>query len=365
MGRISILQMIDTLQIGGAEKVAVNIANGLPKERYQVFLCVTRLDGPLSEAMKPDVTLFYLNRRFLFDLMAFIRFIRFIREQHILIMHAHSYSLFFAVVAKMFHPKSKIVWHDHYGVHAISKRSVFLHRMFAKHVDGVISVNRQLADWAVNSLGLSRQQVWYIPNFVVNEEIQVINNLPGQAGYRIVCIANLRPQKDHRTLIQAMKLVVQQEPRAHLILIGADPFKEYANEIWQEIKDTGLANHITWMGERQDVQSVLRGCDIGVLSSVSEGFPLSLLEYGTIGLPVVSTLVGECIEILDQGNAGLLISPHDPVALADSLLSLLHDPSLRERLARNFSEHIRSKYSMGRMLAEVEKMYYFVLAEDV
>ena len=73
--------------------------------------------------------------------------------------------------------------------------------------------------------------------------------------------------------------------------------------VQERIQQHGLESHVFLLGSRSDVPSILSGCDIGVLSSASEGMPLALLEYGVAGLPTVATRVGQVPEILDEGRA--------------------------------------------------------------
>ncbi len=115
--------------------------------------------------------------------------------------------------------------------------------------------------------------------------------------------------------------------------------------------------NITWLGLRTDVSSLLRKSQIGVLSSLSEGFPVTLLEYGCAKLGVVSTAVGQCAEMLDHGKAGFLVPPGDAVALADALIKLLTDISTREYLGRCLFEHVSDNYSQDFVLDRLFNVY--------
>ena len=152
-------------------------------------------------------------------------------------------------------------------------------------------------------------------------------DLPGRVGARIVCVANFRAQKDHLTLLQALALVVQQVSEAHLLLVGASSDQDYFDLVRKEISRLGLNQNVSLLGERQDVSAILLGADIGVLSSVSEGLPLALLEYGMARLATVATAVGQCPEVLDEGRAGILVPPGAPNQLGEALLSLLESRS--------------------------------------
>ena len=101
-----------------------------------------------------------------------------------------------------------------------------------------------------------------------------------------------------------------------------------------------------------------------VLSSRTEGLPVSLLEYGMAGLPVVATQVGECEEVLDRGGAGLLVPPQSPRDLAEALLSLLGSPERRALLGERFLHRVQELYSAGSIIERVCLVYKAVLQSN-
>jgi glycosyltransferase involved in cell wall biosynthesis len=365
MNRIAVMQMIDTLDIGGAERVAVNLANALPRGQYESYLCTTRREGPLSDALAPDVGRLCLLRRRRFDWPALRRLVGFIRTHQVRVLHAHGTALLTARLAALFPPHPAVIWHDHYGPNAAAERPVHIYRLLTRRVAGVLAVSRPLLQWSRERLGVPATRVWYLPNFVSEPSASAHNEateaLPGAPGTRIVCVANVRPEKDHATLLRAMALVVEQVPAAHLLLVGKVADAAYGRRMEQEIQQLRLSSHVSLLGLRSDVESILRACDIGVLSSCYEGLPLSLLEYGMAGLPVVATAVGQCAEVLEEGRVGILVPPSDPAALAEGLLALLHSPQERSQLGSNFRRHVHEVYTAAAAIERVCQVYEAVL----
>jgi glycosyltransferase involved in cell wall biosynthesis len=355
---VNVMQLTDTLNLGGAERVAVNLANLLPRERYGSFLCTTRSEGPLEDNVAPHVKRLRLRRKHRFDGQAIRSLVSFIRANDIHILHAHVNSLFIATVAALFRPHPIVIWHDHYGNYAVKDRPAWLYRVAMKQTSGVIAVNRLLAQWSLDSLGVVPDRVWYIPNFVLEPRLNgKVIDLPGRAGSRIVCVANLRSQKDHFTLLRAMSHVVREMPAAHLLLVGAVADQSYLDRVQRQIAEAGLGQNVSLLGERQDVSSILQACDVGVLSSVSEGFPLSLIEYGTAKLPAVATSVGQCADVLDQGQAGLLVPSGAAEQMAESLLLLLRSSERRLALGEAFHQHVQRNYSAAAVIDQICKVY--------
>ena len=364
MKPIAVMQVCDTLAAGGQERVALNIANLLPCERYHSHLCTTRADGPLAEAVAPGVGRLCLHRAGRFDPRAVRRLVEYIRAQDVRILHAHGTSLFFAVLAAAFPPRPLVLWHDHFGRQLTEDRPAWLYRLAAQRTAGVLAVSESLADWARQQLRMPADRVWYIPNFVCVPPADLpALALPGTPGYRIVCVANLRPEKDHLNLLAAMKIVVAQVPAAQLILVGNGTEPGYRDRLQRLMQEDCLAGHVTWLGPRNDVPAVLNECDVGVLSSASEGMPLALIEYGMAGLPVVATRVGQCAEVLDYGGAGLLVPAAAPDQLGEALVRLLRELELRATLGRQLQARVFRHYSANAVLHEIETAYETILPQ--
>ena len=348
--RPGVLHLVDTLEPGGTERVAVNLLNHLSRERFRPFLGTTRREGALAAQVLPGVGRLSLNRTRTLDLGALRRLVAFVRDNGISIVHAHSSSLFLAALL----PGVRIVWHDHFGRLATAQgqpeRPAWLWGLPARRAAAVVAVSEDLARWSRERLGV---EAVYLPNFVSEVPTGPVPDLPGAPGPRVVCVANLRAQKDHLTLLRAMARV----PGAHLLVAGADVEPAYAARVREEAD--ALGDRVTFLGSRSDVPDLLRGCDVGVLSSASEGFPLSLLEYGRAGLAAVATRVGQCPEVLD--GAGILVPPGDPGALAAALLALLGDPARRKELGERLCRRVRERYSAPAVMERLEAVYHRIL----
>jgi len=339
----------------------VNLCNELATRNFDITLCATRHGGTLQKEISPGVHFVNLNRRSRFDFLAMIRLIRLVKADKIQIIHAHGTSLFIARIVKIFLPSLKIVWHVHHGAFENTLKIPLIYKIFTQYIDGVITVSQSLANWSIYQLHLPQKKVWYLPNFVPIENDGTIASLPGVQDQRIVCVANFRPEKDHLSLIQAMKIVHAQVPQAHLFLVGAATCPDIESQIKTEIEASNLESSITWLGPRTDVRNILRSCDIGVLSSVSEGLPLALLEYGTEGLAAVSTDVGQCVEVLGNGQWGILVPPKSPAVLAQAMVNLLQDKTCCDNLGNIFQYQIKQKYSQDAVMKELEIIYQTIM----
>jgi glycosyltransferase involved in cell wall biosynthesis len=360
--KIAVMHLVDTLVLGGAELMAVNLANHLPREHYRPFLCMTRADGPLLARVRPDVTCLELARRNRFDLPAFRRLVDFVRDNDIRILHAHGSSLFIAKALNLCVPKTKLVWHAHYGRLASRTRNTLLYRLACGQAT-VITVNEDLAGWARNQLRVPGDRVHYLRNFVAEsaEQTPQVSQLPGQQSLRVISVANIRREKDQLTLIHAFAMTIEKFPNAHLLLVGDILDREYYDLLQKAIGDLNLTSRVSFLGQRRDIFSMLRSCDVAVLSSEAEGLPMALLEYATVGLPTVATRVGQCPEVLDQGRAGILVDPKSPQQLSRGMEKLLESASLRRALGTALKTHIKENYGALTVMNQLGRIYDAIL----
>lgn len=354
MGREPVMHLIDTLETGGAERMCVQLANALAEEGWDVHLCATRRGGPLEQGIGERVRLLKLGRRSRFDAGAVLRLRRYIREHGIRLLHAHGTAVFVAAAASAGLPSVRLVWHVHYGGLART-RLAWPYRMVRSRIAAVLAANEELARWSRERLGFEQDRVLVVPNFAMPIESAEAPELPGVAGFRLVQLANVRPQKDHLMMLRAMARIVREEPRAHLLIVGRCDGDGYGGQVRQMVKELGLENAVTFLGVRQDVGAILKGCDVGVLSSRSEGLPVALLEYGEAGLAVVCTDVGDCRKVVE--GCGVVVPAGDDVAMANGVAGLLRAPAQRRFMGQWLKERIRNHWSRTAALRVLERAY--------
>lgn len=346
-----IVQLIDSLEPGGAEKMAVNYANGLLDTFSFAGLMLTRCEGTLKNDINVGVHYVFLKRKKIIDFKAIKLGLDYLKENKIDVIQAHSTSIYFGFMLKLLCPKVKLVWHDHYGKsEELHKRKSFILYIISYFFYGIIAVNNQLKDWSLNKLNCKK--VIYLPNFTSFESIskENITLLKGNTDKRIICLANLRPQKNHFLLVRAAKKIVTLYPDWTFHLVGKDFKDEYSEDIKNEIITNGLRAHVYLYGSCLDIGFILSQCSIGVLSSDSEGLPVALLEYGLHKLPVVATKVGEIPNIIQQDSNGILISPNDKNELEEAIIKLIESFQLREKLGSELFSTILKKFSFQRVI---------------
>jgi glycosyltransferase involved in cell wall biosynthesis len=158
-------------------------------------------------------------------------------------------------------------------------------------------------------------------------------------------VARLAPQKDHRTLVEAARLV----PEADFVIVGD-------GELRGELEGAAGPN-VRLLGERGDVPELLASFDVFAFPSLFEGLCLAVIEAQAAGVPVVATPVGGIRETVVDGETGLLVPPRDPGALAAAIRRLLDDRPAAEAMAAEGKRRVHERFSVERMVAETLRLY--------
>lgn len=361
---LRVLQIIDSFDIGGAERISITFANSLSEKNISSYICATRKGGLLEETIDTKVKKIILNKKSTFDIIAILKLAKFIKINKINILHAHSSSYFIAVLLKLI-CRVKLVWHDHNGFrYKTNKNHNNFIKFFSNFFDDVIVVNEELKKWSMQNLHLNDNKIYYLENFAQLLSSNKKLNLPGKKNNRIVSLANFRWQKDHMNLLNAFNVVFKSFPELHLFLVGENKNDKYSNDIESFIKKNNLEKNIHILGSRIDSADILLHSSIGVISSKTEGLPVSLLEYGLANLAVISTDVGQCSKVLGMGNYGKVIPPQDSKLLAMALKEFILDKKQKELMASKFFNHVSKKYSKNIIIDKLIHIYKDVISEN-
>lgn len=349
-----VIQLIDSLHLGGAERMAVNYANALSAHIEGSYLCATRMEGDLKDTIAPEVGYVFLDRKRTFDYKAIQKLAAFIKKEGIQCIHAHGSSYFIATLLKIKMPELKLVWHNHLGSSARLKGIRLQTLKWAsRYFDCIIGVNKELVHWAQTVL--KHDNVQYLSNFVAfdapeNVASKVVNN-----GKKIVCLANLKEPKSHLFLLKSFSQVVASIADAELHLVGTDYNDAYSDELKEYIRVHKMDMQVQIHGALSVPENILNHCSIGVLSSSSEGLPMALLEYGRANLAVVTTAVGECPEVI--GTFGKTVEYGNVNALAKGIIEYIEDSEARRESSTSFHQHIRVMYSDETIINQVVALY--------
>jgi glycosyltransferase involved in cell wall biosynthesis len=184
-------------------------------------------------------------------------------------------------------------------------------------------------------------------------DVHAVFWLPHQAP--VVCaIGALVPHKGHRYLVEAASLVVQRVPDARFAIFGDGELRPVLE---QAIRRLHLEKHVLLPGFRPDVLSLLKGCDLFVMSSVTEGLGTSLLDAMACRKAIVATEAGGIPEVVAAGETGLLVPPRHAPELAAAILALLEDDARREAMGAAGRRLVERRFSAERMVLDTLAAY--------
>lgn len=228
---------------------------------------------------------------------------------------------------------------------------------------------RRVARWAAISLGarvrlleagVPEGRIAIIPDGVDLAELDAAPagrfraalGLPEDA-LLLGCVASFTPEKDHRSLLAAFRLVAAREPRAWLALLGDGPLRGELEALAGE--------RVRFCGPSGDLPAVLRDVDVAVLMSTQEGLGSALISAQALGVPAVASRAGGIPEVVADGESGLLVPPGGVEACAEALLRLLGDAGLRARMGAAARARARERFAAGAMVAATAALYRQVL----
>jgi glycosyltransferase involved in cell wall biosynthesis len=364
------MHLIDSLAPGGAERMAVVIANHTDKEKYRVTVCVSRVVTVLKEFLNQDVHLFVLGRRSRWDIKKLIEFISYCRNEHVNVIHAHgnsSYNL--AFLSRLLGNRVKIVLHEHLNNMELQNVRFFPEKTLLRlGRPWYVSVDPALSEWAVIS-GVPRDRVQPIINALDVGRYIEIGSCLSMTGDRVdskpplhgVMVANIRPEKNIELLIQAISRLKHYNFRVSIF--GALTQEEYVSRCKRLISDLGVENRIQLMGTSLNVPSLLKTTDFALLSSKSESGPLALIEYMAAGLPFIATKVGSISRRAAELGVQEFVPPGDMDAFAEALERLLKlSPEERKARGRIGQEVALQHFDIRQVMSQWYEVYEKALA---
>jgi len=333
--RLTVGHVLHRLDRAGAEVLAADLARKL-KDRYRfVFLCLDGV-GALGEELQAEgLEVVELQRRPGLDRSVGKRIRQAVRQHGVGLLHAHQYTPFFyAALSRRLGSTPPILFTEH-GRHYPDERKlkrVLANRWLLKPDDRVTAVGRFVADALMRNEGIEPGRVRVIHNGIDPDDFPPAD-APARAAARsligvdadtpvVMQVARFHKVKDHRTAVRGFSELVECLPNARLCLIGDGPERP---EIESLASDLGLKENVLFMGVRNDIAKLLTGADVFMLSSVSEGVSVTLLEAMSTGLAIAATDVGGNSEVVEHGETGLLSPRGDDKALAENLHALLTD----------------------------------------
>ncbi len=365
--KIRVLRVMRGLNVGGIELRILSLTRALNRTGEYYCAIVTIMDeGDLAEDARkrgePIVHIPVIHR----TNFGGIKNLRdYIRQEKFDIVHTHSfYPNVPGRIAAILARSPVIIAHQHSLFSRKCRR--FKHKMYerilAPFTDVIVSVSESVKEDYVRFTGVSPRKLRVVHNgidlspFDHEFDVGTLRKELGLEGKIILgSVGRLVPVKGYPTLIESAARVVEKVPDAVFLIVGDGP-EEYRTRLEKQIKSLGLTSHVRLLGYRKDIPALMQMMDIGVLSSVFEGFPAVLVEFLASEKPVVATKCGGQTEIVKDNETAILVPPDSPDDLAAAIIRVLEDKDLQERLARAGWDRARD-FSLDKMTSNFDALY--------
>ena len=374
--RIRVVQLLATGSSGGAQEHVFNLLTRVDRDRYDLSIC-SLTAGPATRRMeRAGIPVCIIDEPD--DAAAIEAIAAHLAAVRADVVHAHMYRA--EVVA------TQAAWR----LAAMGRRRPFvlstvhssrvrsdedrdLIRRLTPRMDHLIAVSKAIVH-KIESEGRVGAPVSLIYNGIDLERYAAQDacctlheeyDIPAAAPI-VGVVARLEPEKGHPTLLEAWPEVLATVPDAHLLVIGEGSRREaleaQAAELGLLDRSAGggldaRTRRVIFTGRRDDVPAVTAALDVAVLPSYREAQGLSILEAMALSRPVVASSVGGIPEMIEDGQTGLLVTPHDAPALAAAITRLLTDHPLADSIARAGHDLVYERFCVEQMVRSVETIY--------
>ncbi len=354
---VRILQLVATLDIGGLERLAVDLARQHLKAGYETSICCMRHRGPLASAAEDHgIRVEAFDKRRGFSPGFTLRLARRLRARRIDVLHTHNALVhhYGALAARLAGVPVVVNTRHGFGGREWAGRREKLFRASLRWTDAVICVSEDLRRELVGRGGVPAAKARVIRNGVDLARFAALPAAPGsrRPAFRFGTVGRLVPEKDHDTLIRAFARARRQVPAAELHIMGEGPC---AQDISALIGNLGLRNCVSLHGFSDAVPQFLSGLDVFVLSSASEGLPLAVLEAMAAGLPVVSTRLEGIEAVAPESLVALYAPPGNAAELASAMIAASRDSNLT--LMSQAARETAAELGIGRTWREYETLF--------
>jgi glycosyltransferase involved in cell wall biosynthesis len=313
------MHVIDSLDIGGAERMLVDMVNNIDPERYSVSVCVTRSAAPLQHEIHRDIPVKLLHRKYKWSIAGFTKLAEFSLQQRVDLYHAHGLSTFsFLLFAKRLGIIQKpILLHDHFGDIEIARATPKWFKYWGRaSLDYYVGVSKKLVDWAINA-GVSQTRATTIENALDIKRYAQVPAINLHHVFQVpiekkvaVMIGNIRPSKGLDILIRVCTSL-NRDIIPVFVILGRVQDASYYKTCQDMIAKADLEEFFIFLGAQPDRIAWIKGADFAVIPSISESGPLVLIEYIACGLPFASMKVGGISELVYPSIPDAFASPLD------------------------------------------------------
>jgi glycosyltransferase involved in cell wall biosynthesis len=362
-GRIRVMFVIGSLQIGGAQKHVYDLLRSLPRERYELDVVIFRRGGFYYEKVK-DLgvsvhSLDIFNRRDL--VLKFAQFMRVVRRLRPDVMHLFLFpsSLYGSLAAAFCRPSPAVIFSKRsMGLEISVFRRLAYRHLIMSRADVVTAVSQPVADECIR-LGVSPKLVQVVENGIEWTDRAETGHLREALGVPrdvllVGTVGSMTARKRQHLLLQAAPLILARKPDVHFVIMGDGVLRR---ELVSASEALGIQERVHLPGVLAPATRYLRDLSVFVLPSSEEGTSNALLEAMMVGVPCVASDIPSNRQVIAHGETGQLVDVASPSQLADAVLRMLEDPAAAAGLVVRARDRVAGHYRLNTSVAMNASLY--------
>ena len=363
MKKVRVLEIIDHLDLAGAQGVVTHLVRAIDRSRFDVsVVCLfSTTETPLAKNLiKEGFSVHFLSKKKGFDPIILLRIDRLIRRFKPDVVHTHLGTLKYSLPSMVFR---RIPFKVH-TLHALARYETeypMINKLAFKAGVYPVAIADEVKKSIEELYGIT--DCCSIPNGIPVKEYEEPDidraewrRCEGidQDAFVFVNVGRLCKHKNQQLLIRAFAETVNRGKNAVLLIAGDG---DCLGRLKKTAKEHSVSEKIYFLGVRNDVKELLGAADVFVLSSELEGNPLCVMEAMAAGLPVISTEVGGVSQLIEDGRSGMLVKKGDLRALSDAMRTLMTDNFLRARIKDYSRKRALEKFDSCIMARSYEKLF--------
>jgi len=365
-----VLHVIDSLHLGGAQEVVLNLATCGDRESFRHEVATMHGHGVYWDRMRErGIPLHSLSPHKLLPWYA-ASLPALLRRSQFDLLHCHLIaSNIFAKPVGALLGLPAIINHDHTNDDYRASQRVrlaldALSNRFATHL---IAVSDSCRRFLIQREGVPPEKISLVQNAIDLRRFSRSSGSRDGARSRlglphdaivVAGVGRLNPQKNFSLFLRIARQVTSDHPGVVFLLAGHGPEEDMLKSLAGEL---GIADRVVFAGYVADTRQVYLSADILLMPSLFEGLPMTLLEAMAMELPVVASALDGMVEVIDQANDGFLVPSGSLEGFASTLSRLIRNPGLRAQVGSAASKKMEARFSASRMCAEVESIYRRIL----
>jgi len=344
---MKIAHVVDSMEMGGAETLVFQMCRLQRDQGHEPRVYSIATLGQLGERMRDEGFVVQANvGRHLSD--ASRSFVRLFRESRPEVVHLHNPTptIYAAAAARMSGASS-----------IVSTRHSLVGPPHNVVAELKYSIAARFCDWIVGICDATTSNIKNLHSVPARKIVRVYNGAiplpritedgwPPKSGFTLVYVGRLVPVKNHTLLFDAFRAVLLSMPDLRLWMVGDGSERQSLERLAAEL---GISKQVTFWGQQLEVAPYFSAADAFVMSSKSEGLPMSLLQAFSLGLPAIVTDVGGMAEVVRLAQAGYTVSAADPVEMAAAIQQLAGRPAEREQFSKNAEAAFHARFTLQAM----------------